>query len=242
MATPMFAPTNAAPSANPINSQVKLDSGFGNVPEVQQAWMSRLQPQMDQQRQAEISRLKSQGITENSDVWGRSMDTLNRNQVDANNQGLLYGTQENNNIFNRGLAQNNQVFGQNQNAQQLALALRGQQASEAAQAGNLNLAQRQQMMAEQNQPYQQLGYLNSMMPGNPQFGNVGTGTNYTGAGTSDYLSQLGNYNAKTAANNGMISGIGQIAGGVGNAAINNQGGLGGLLSGIGNIFGGWGKP
>ena len=77
---------------------------------------------MDQARQGEIARLKAQGITENSDAWGRSMDTLNRNDVDARNQALLYGAQENNNIFNRGLQQNNQVFGQNQDAQQLALA------------------------------------------------------------------------------------------------------------------------
>ena len=184
---------------------------------------------MDQARQGEIARLKAQGITENSDAWGRSMDTLNRNDVDARNQALLYGAQENNNIFNRGLQQNNQVFGQNQDAQQLALALRGQQANEAYQGNQMNISQRQQLINEQNNPYQQMMWMNSMAQGNPQFGSTGTGVNYSNAGAQDYLSQLGNYNAKTANNQGMIEGLSKFFG--------NQGGSTGSTGGWGNIAG-----
>lgn len=212
------------------NSQVALNPGFGNVSQVQDAMMSRLQPQRDMNREAEISRLKAQGITEDSNAWARSMDTLNRGDTDAQMQALLAGTAENNNIFNRSLSQNNQVFGQ-------GLAQEG-----------LTLQQRQQAMAEQNNPYQQALWTQQMQPGNPafsQFTNAGAGigTNYTGAGQSQYAGQLGNYNAQTAANNGLISGIGQIAGGVGNSMLNGQNSAGnGLMGGFGNwlssLFGG----
>lgn len=243
-----------APQMQSANSQTALDPGFGNVDQVQQAWMARQQPQLDQQRQAEMARLKAQGITEDSEAWGRSMDTLNRSQTDANNQALLYGTQENNNIFNRGLQlnnqvwgqnndrfnqtlnSNNQIFGQNQAAQQMALALRGQQANEAWQGGQLNLQQRQQMMNAQNNPYQQLMWLNSMQQGSPQFNQAGPGTDYTSAGMADYMGQLGNYNAQTAANNGMISGIGQVVGGIGSSAMN---GSGSAANNMGGLLGGW---
>lgn len=223
MATSMFG----APAGNP-NSTVKLESGFGAVPEIQNAWMSRLQPQRDIARQSEMARLKAQGITEDSGAWARSMDTLNRSDVDAQNQALLYGANENNNIFNRGLAQNNQVFNQNATAQELARALRGQQFDE--------------YKWEQNNPYQQMMWLNSMQQ-QPQFAGTGTGTNYSGAGLQDYMAQLGNYNAKTAANNGMISGLAQMfapKGGSNGGASTPSGGwdLGGLISGIGKFFGG----
>jgi hypothetical protein len=217
-----------APTGNP-NSTVKLESGFGAVPEIQNAWMSRLQPQMDQARQGEMARLKAQGITEDSGAWARSMDTLNRNDVDARNQALLAGANENNNIFNRGLQQNNQVFGQNSAAQQLAMALRGQQFGE--------------RQWEENNPYQQMMWLNSMKE-NPQFAGTGTGTNYSGAGMQDYIAQLGNYNAKTASGNGMISGLAQLfapkGGGAGGGSTGGGGwDIGGLIGGLGKMFG-WG--
>ena len=272
------------------NSQVKLNSGFDSVQGVTDAMMARLQPQMDQARQGEINRLKAQGIPENSPAWSRAMDTLNRSDVDARNQGLLAGTAENQNIFNRGLAQNNQVYGQNlqnqqfasannqqafgqdlskqqlasQNAyQQGSLGLQGQQlgAQQAYNQGSLGLqgqqlaiAQRQQAMAEANNPYQQMMWMNSIQPYNPvfqQFTNAGLGgsTDYSQAGKDTYNGLLGNYNAETAGNAAKIGGIGQLAGGIGSSLINNPNAvsnigsnLGGLVSGIGNIgktVGGW---
>lgn len=212
------------------NTQVALNPGFGNVSQVQQAMLSRLQPQRDITRESEINRLKAQGITEDSNAWARSMDTLNRGDTDAQMQALLAGTAENNNIFNRSLAQNNQVFGQ-------GLAQEG-----------LTLQQRQQALSEQNNPYQQALWTQQLQPGNPafsQFTNAGAGygTDYTTAGQSQYAGQLGNYNAQTAANNGLISGIGQLAGGVGNSMLNGQNSAAsGLMGGFGNwltnLFGG----
>lgn len=225
---PMFGqpPTSSTQGGMPSapNTQVALNPGFGNVSQVQQAMMSRLQPQQDISRQNEISRLKAQGITEDSNAWARSMDTLNRGDNDARMQALLAGTAENNNIFNRSLAQNNQVFGQGLNREGLAI------------------QQRQQAMAEANNPYQQALWTQQMQPGNPAFSQftnagAGTGTDYMGAGQNQYAGQLGNYNAQTAANNGLISGIGQLAGGVGNSMLNGKGSAGnGLMGGFGSLL------
>jgi len=234
----------------PPNSQVALNSGFGSVQGVTDAMMARLQPQMDQARQTEISRLKAQGIPENSPAWSRAMDTLNRSDVDARNQGLLAGTAENNNIFNRGLAQNNQVYGQNLSNQQFANTSNNQ-------AFNQNLQGRQQALTEQNNPYQQMMWMNSMQQGNPVFGNVtnagaGSGTDYSTAGQNTYNGLLGNYNAQTAQNAAQIGGIGQLVGGIGsglagnpNAASNIVSNAKGLIGGIadaGKAIGGWFGP
>lgn len=237
------------------NSQVALNPGFGSVDQVQQAMLSRLQPQRDLNREAEISRLKAQGITEDSNAWARAMDTLNRGDTDAQMQALLAGTAENNNIFNRSLAQNNQVFGQGMGLENLTLQQRQQLMNEQGQnfgqglaQQGLTLQQRQQAMAEANNPYQQALWAQQLRPQNPAFSQFvnagqGVGTNYMGAGQSQYAGELGNYNAQTAANNGMISGIGQIAGGIGNSMLNGQGSAGnGLMGGfndwLSSLFGG----
>lgn len=245
------------------NSQVALNSGFGSVQGVTDAMMGRLQPQMDQARQAEISRLKAQGIPENSPAWSRAMDTLNRSDVDARNQGLLAGTAENNNIFNRGLAQNNQVYGQNlQNQQfasqnnqqafgqrfneaQLASQNAANQANQGYQQGQLQIQQRQQAMNEANNPYQQMMWMNSMQQGNPVFGNVtnaglGGSTDYSQAGKDTYQGLLGNYNAKAAENAAKIGGIGQLAGGIGSSLVNNPNAVGNVASNVGGLIGGIG--
>ena len=228
MATSMFGmpPPSSTQGGIPTepNQQVALNPGFGNVSQIQQAVMSRLQPDRNYAREAEINRLKAQGIPEDSNAWARAMDTLNRGDTDAQMQALLAGTAENNNIFNRSLAQNNQVFGQ-------GLAQEG-----------LTLQQRQQAMAEANNPYQQAIWTQQLRPQTPTFNpfvnaGQGVGTNYMGAGQSQYAGELGNYNAQTAANNGMISGIGQIAGGIGNSMLNGQGSAGnGLLGGFGDLL------
>jgi hypothetical protein len=249
-ATGMMAGTTPPPT-QPVNQQVQLNPGFGAVQDVQNAWMGRLQPGMDQARQAEINRLRAQGITENSDAWGRAMDTLNRGDVDARNQALLQSTNAYNDIFNRGLAQNEQVYGQGMQNKQFGLQRQNQMYGQGLQDRQFglqhqnqmfgqNISERQQRMNEANNPYQQMMWLNSMQ-NNPQFGGLsqGQGANYVGAGQNQYLGNLGNWNAQTAANNGMIGGIAQLLGGWGQNQMGQQGGnnsngagWGGLLSGL----------
>ena len=114
-----------------MSGQEKLDSGFGAVQGVRDAMMSRLSPQLQQAREQEAARLKSQGIPENSDIFQKSMEAKDRQFNDANQQALLGGAQEYGNIFNRGLASNNQKFSQQMGLAGLSDSQRAQQAQEA---------------------------------------------------------------------------------------------------------------
>ena len=214
-------------------------AGFGwdSVAPVQQAMMGRLQPGMDQARQDEINRLKAQGIPENSPAWSRAMDTLNRSDTDARQQALLGGLGEQNTLWNQNLSQanfgnqsNQQAFNQNQSTQQMSL------------------AQRQQAMAEQNNPLYQMSLLNGMVsnPAFSQFTNAGAnkGVDYTKAGEDAYAAELAKSNSESAAQAAKQAAIAQIIGGVGSSAVNGgaasgaANAVGGLLSGAGNWFSG----
>jgi hypothetical protein len=89
-----------------------MDAGFGAVKEVQDAMTSLNAPGRQQARESEIQRLKSQGITEDSPAWTRAMQRLETGDMEAQNRALLAATGEYGNIFQRGLAQNEQGFGQ----------------------------------------------------------------------------------------------------------------------------------
>lgn len=82
----------------------KLQSGFGAVESVRDAMMGRMAPQRQYAREAEIQRLKNQGITENSEAWTRALTRLDQGDTDAQQQALLGAAGEYGNIFNRELA------------------------------------------------------------------------------------------------------------------------------------------
>lgn len=82
--------------------------GFDSVKGVQEAILSRLQPQMQDSRNQEIQRLKAQGITEGSAAWNSAIQNLDRAQNDMNMQALLGGATEFGNIYNRALSGSNQ--------------------------------------------------------------------------------------------------------------------------------------
>lgn len=109
----------------------KLDPSFGAVESVRDAMMGRMAPQRSQLRESEIQRLKNQGITENSEAWTRALKRLDEGDTDALQQALLGGMGAYGDIFNRGLAKNNQYLqGQQARAGQ-RLANRGQLSTEA---------------------------------------------------------------------------------------------------------------
>jgi hypothetical protein len=232
----------------------------GNSKEIQDAWMSRLAPQREQQRNMEIQRLKNQGLTEGSDAFNSGMERLDRGDVDAQNQALLHGVQEYGNVFNRGLQSNQNNFGQNaavanfgnqsnaqgfgQNAQTQAMlaALRGQQFGEQGQMAGLNDRQRLQGLQERQMLRQQpLNDLNQLMGGsvqNPVFGNFANagnsgGTNYSGAGQDQYKAAMDDYNAGQARNSNMWGGLMGLGGSF----------LGGPAGGmLGSALGSYFKP
>jgi len=79
------------------------ESGFGAVQEVQDAMMSRLQPQMQQQRDAERARLAAMGFSDTDEGFKDVMNQRSQSDNDARQQALLAATQEYGNIFNRGM-------------------------------------------------------------------------------------------------------------------------------------------
>jgi hypothetical protein len=225
------------------NGQQQLDPGFGAVQGVRDAMMSRLSPQLQQAREQEVARLKSQGIPENSAIFQKSMEAKDQQFNDANQQALLGGAQEYGNIFNRGLALNNQKFGQNQTQQQMAMALRGQQFGEQGAMTDMNMKQRNAMLGEQQALRQQpLSDLKGLLAGNPsspafsQFNTAGQAQapDLVGAASAQYQAQLAQQNANNASSSNTTNGL--I--GLGSSFLGSQAGNN-LMQWGGNKLGDW---
>lgn len=114
-----------------------------NVKDVQDALMSRLQPQMDNDRSALEQRLANQGIQIGSKAYDTAMNQFNQGVNDQRTQALLAASQEQSRLA--GLAQNQATF-QN-SAQQQAY-------QQALSNAGLNNNALQQMYANQTQAMQ----------------------------------------------------------------------------------------
>jgi len=204
-----------------LSGMNKLDPGFGAVESVRDAMMGRMAPQRQQAREAEITRLKNQGIPENSEAMQRAMKRLDEGDTDANQQALLGGMGAYGDIFNRGLAGNDQTL----RSQQMQAALRG--------------TQRQQGLSEREQARQSpLDDFNRLTrginPTQPQMPSFMGGTNFNpadmyGAGKDQYSAQMDAYNAQQAQQGGLMKGLF----GLGGSALGGQ--FGGMLGG--KLFG-----
>src|SRR5262245_55437300 len=106
------------------------DSGFGSVPQVQQAMMGLMQPGLDAQAAAARQRAAASGLQGGERAMGAVERGIGTNQNQANMQALLAGTQEYGNIFNRGMQARQQGVGEQLAAANYANALRGQQFGE----------------------------------------------------------------------------------------------------------------
>lgn len=127
----------------------------GNSQAIQDATYKLLSPQRTEARNAEIQRLKNQGLTEDSPAFQRAIQRLDQGDTQAQLQALLAGQSEYGNAFNRGMGQNQQNYSQN-------MGLRGQLANEQnlqfnQQQANASLANqiRGQQTAEQSQQFGQ---------------------------------------------------------------------------------------
>jgi hypothetical protein len=95
------------------NPAIDVMNPVGNATEIQDAYMKLQQPGLDRQRAAYIQRLRSQGVPENSVIMQNAMRTQGNVETDASLKGLLAGTTEYGNQFQRSLQGNNQQFNQN---------------------------------------------------------------------------------------------------------------------------------
>lgn len=187
-----------------------------NVKDVQDALMSRLQPQMDQDRAALEQRLANQGIQIGSKAYDTAINQLNQGVNDQRTQALLAASQEQSRLA--GLDQNKASF---ENAAQ-------QQAyQQALSNAGLNNSTLQQMYANQNQTRQ--NYLNeqyalrnqpineisALLSGsqvsNPQFVNTSmpsiATTDVAGLINQNYQNQLGAWQQKNAATQNILGGL-----------------------------------
>ena len=216
--------TAASNNATGNNPSISIMDPVGNAQAIQDAYMKLQQPGLDQQRNALIQRLRAQGLPDNSEAMQRAMKTQGDIETDAGLKGLLAGTTEYGNQFNRSLAGNAQQFNQNR-------------ATTNDVYDNMGKAK----LAGPGAPAFQ------------QFTNAaaGKGVDYTLAGQNEYSGLLGNYNAESAMNANKMNGIASMVGGLGSGLIGTGTGTGSNLVGsgldwlknnIGDIFGGWNSP
>jgi hypothetical protein len=134
-----FSNVGAMPSSNDFTA---------DRDRITDAYMQRLQPYLDRQRDQTATQLANQGITKGSEAWSFDTDALNRSQNDQRIAALLAGDQERNALFNQ------------------AMGIRGQGVNEAVAQGNmrnnagqLTFAQMQQIAGfnnnAQNQQFSQ---------------------------------------------------------------------------------------
>jgi hypothetical protein len=236
------------------------DAGFAPVEQIQQAMMARLRPGLDSQRQAEIQRLKAQGITEGTPAWNEAMFNLNRSANDAEQNALLGAAGEGRQLFQQSLAARQQGVSEADRMAQFANSLRGQQLGEQQLQFQDTNAQQEQARRSQEQDYarmlsqallqrqQPLNELNSFMSGSqlqmPQFGSFSQSgaaapPNIYGAAQDQYGAQMNQFNADQARRSNTTSGLFSLAGTLGGAMLGGPMGasIGGSLGkGLGGLF------
>lgn len=198
----------AAPTAGAMP-----DTSFGAVQDIQNAMMSRLNPDLERRRQAAEAAAAAKGITAGSDAYRTVEDQLSRNETDASMQALLGAMSSYRDITGQQMASQAQQYGQGMMTHQQAAA---------------DYAAR---MAERNQQIQEQSYmrnlplneLNAILRGQgvsmPQFqgfsqqGGV-QGPDLLNAAESGYQAQLAQANADAQQSSGLGGAIGGIAGGL----------------------------
>lgn len=179
-------------------------SATGNSKDIQDATYKLLQPQRLQQREAEVQRLKNQGLTEDSEAFQRGMTRLDQGDTDAQLKSLLAGQDEYSRAFGRASGQNQQNFGQRTQQHSLVSALRGNQLNE--------------RRTVRGQPLADIAALRGQTP-KPEFAQFATasnpgGTDFLNAGMQQFAGQLGGYNANAAGNANTLGGLAGLFGGL----------------------------
>jgi hypothetical protein len=209
---PMYSQAGTAKNQKLTNLPALADPSFGAVQEVQDAMMSRMQPDMERARKAQEAQLIAQGVGGNTggEAWDRSQMMIGRNENDQRQQALLGAMGAYNDIFQRSLANRGQVANEqlgmaNVNAGIDTSNAGNQTQSSIANMGNYNTSREldlQELMG-------MLGGAQRVTM--PSFSNMGE-TQYMPAGQQQYGAAMDAANAKNAANNSMWGTAGSLAG------------------------------
>ncbi len=236
---PEVGPLNFGPSAGQyglatgnldLSNVAKMPVNAGTTG--QQAILSRLDPEIEQQRAATQNRLANQGITAGSEAYNNAMRTQGNQFNDLYTQAALQGLNldigANQQGFNQALSQAGlynqsvgQNFGQGATSAGLYNQASGQQFNEGLQAAQFQNQATQQALQQQlalrNQP---LNEINALQSGsqiqNPQFQaysgqNVAAAPVFQGAQAQGQYAQ-DVYGQQMAARNAQMAAIGQVAG------------------------------
>jgi hypothetical protein len=168
--------------------------------------MKLMAPDRQRSRDAEMQRLKNQGLPEDSVAFQRAAERLDQGDTDASLKALLAGKSEYANEFSRAL----QSAG-------FKNATRGQQFGEMGANAQLSGQRRQQGLAEQNMlrqsPMNDFNMLTrGINPGMPQMPSFMGGTGFSaanqmGAAKDSYQAAMDAFNADQAQSGGMMSGL-----------------------------------
>ena len=222
---------NLSARSNPLDvnglpSMGKTYDPYSDTNTATQAIMSRLNPQIDRQRNMLSQQLANQGVAQGTEAYKNAYTDQGQRENDLMNQAALSG-------INLGLTQQGQTYNQtnanrllgtneqNQNLNQ-ALTGRNQDIAEQGQNFNQSLAANQQGIQDQNYfANRDMNQLNALRSGsqvtNPTFSAVpmqGTtaGPDLYGAANSQYTNALSANNAKNANSASMLNGLFGLAG------------------------------
>jgi hypothetical protein len=189
-------------------------SGMQGWDKANQILQARLQPQMEQQSNAQAARLANQGIVQGTKAYENAMRTFNQGQNDLLTNSQLAGQQIGQNLFTQGL-QGGQFTNQ-------ALINRGNFGNQAQQQAF------NQALTRYNLP---LNTLSSLRTGaqvqNPSFVNAPqqattTGPDMLSAAQATGQYNLGSSNAASAAQSGFNQGLMGLGGSLGSAYLGNM--------------------
>ena len=179
----------------------ELHPGFGAVKEVQDAMMGRVAPMRAQAREAELQRLRNQGLSDNTEAFQRAVKRLDEGDTDAQGQALLAATDQYGKIFDR-----------------------------TGRARQQTLAERMQERNQSLNDFNALTTGAITNPTMPSFVQAGEGkaADLMGAGQAQYGAAMDGYNAKQARSGGLMKGLFGLAG---NALLGPMGGMAGSTLG-----------
>ena len=178
---------------------------------IEDAMWDRMKPQHEQQQAGLEGQLANSGLTRGSEAWNREMQRMGDQQ-----------SRERFNVMDRGLAEQQGQFGmglQAGNFQNQAQAQNwGQQMQGADYQNKLRQQQISEQMLQRNMPLNEMNALLTGqqvgMPSMPGFNSSQSagGANYNMAAQNQYSGAMDQYNASQAQQQGMMSGLGSIAG------------------------------
>lgn len=184
---------------------------------VEEALMSRMNPQLERDREALRTQLTNQGLRIGSEAYNDAMRTFGEQSNDARMQAILGAGEEQTRLA--GLDHARAAFGNQAQSQGF-----GQQQALFDAMERLRARSANEALTERNQPINEItALLSGSQVAQPSFVNTGSTpiptTDYAGLVQNNYAQQVAQANAKAGRQNATMGGLFQLGGTLGGAAI-----------------------